>query len=186
MSCSFSPNCGSLDSLKCLGEVRLQSVRRPDALHARVAQPDRLGHLAHRPMRARRRLLGERHVHDPLDHFALAAGRKSRPLDWGHVDLRVRPEVVVERRGPAFGAPTTKKLGRVMRRCSSAPSRRRERGLGGHLVGDGERRGQPRALDAVEIDQPRHPVHLRPLDGEVGGRPPGGVQLRADAGVARG
>ena len=47
--------------LEAARQMRLEPVRRPDALHARMAQADRLGERARRPERGGRRLLVERH-----------------------------------------------------------------------------------------------------------------------------
>jgi maltose O-acetyltransferase len=55
----------------------------------------------------------------------------------------------------------------------------------GDLVGEGQAGGQPRGLDAEEIDQPRHAMVSRALYDEVLRRGPRWPQLGADAGVAR-
>jgi hypothetical protein len=47
--------------------------------------------------------------------------------------------------------------------------------------GDGQAGGQPRRLDAEQVDQPGQAVLARPLDGEVGWRFPWGAAFRPDA-----
>ena len=47
--------------------VRLQAVRRPDPLHAAMADPGRLGHRPASPVRRLARRFGERHLDDPFD-----------------------------------------------------------------------------------------------------------------------
>src|SRR5208283_2032955 len=41
-----------IGELEAARQVRLEVMRRPDALHARMAETDRLSHLAQRPVRA--------------------------------------------------------------------------------------------------------------------------------------
>ena len=47
---------GIVGELEAARQMRLQAMRRPDALHAGMAEADRLGELARRPRRARRLL----------------------------------------------------------------------------------------------------------------------------------
>ena len=74
---------GIVGQLEAARQMRLEPMRRSDALHARMAQDDRLGHFAQRPVGAPRRLLVER-----LDchrvQRRLAAGT-------GGVAVRARP-----------------------------------------------------------------------------------------------
>ena len=72
--------------LERLDQMGLQTMRRPDALNARWTQRDPLGELAHRPMRARHRLLVQRHANDPLDH-----ARRQRRFAAGRVASRSSP-----------------------------------------------------------------------------------------------
>lgn len=63
------PNLGDevrvIGQFEIFGQMRLQAVRRPDALDAGVAEPDHLGELAHAPMRAAGGFSPQRH----LDHL---------------------------------------------------------------------------------------------------------------------
>ena len=74
-----------LTKLRVVGELetarqmRLEPMRRLDALHARMAEADRLGHLAQRPVRALRRLFVERHGDDALDRRRLKRRLAPRP-----------------------------------------------------------------------------------------------------------
>src|SRR5258707_11043533 len=54
--------------LESLPQVRLQAVRTPNPLHARVADTSRLGQPASAPVRCGRRLLMQGHVNHLLDH----------------------------------------------------------------------------------------------------------------------
>jgi hypothetical protein len=65
--------------LETARQMRLEPMRRPDALHARMAEADRLGHLAQRPVRALRRLFVERHGDDALDRRRLKRRLAPRP-----------------------------------------------------------------------------------------------------------
>src|SRR5262245_46725045 len=55
----------------------------------------------------------------------------------------------------------------------------------GHVVTDGQRRGEAGALDAEQVDEAGNSVFRRRLDAKVRLRLAGPVQLRADAGVVR-
>ena len=55
----------------------------------------------------------------------------------------------------------------------------------GHLLGDRQRRGQARRLDAEQIYQPGHAVLGRPLDDEVGPGFARAAELGPDAGIGR-
>ena len=107
---------GVVGELEAARQMRLQPMRRQDALHARMAEADRLGELARRPMRASRRLLVERHVDNPLDRR-----RRQRRLASGTRGVAFEPrraerEIAI---APAIGGS----LGRAGR-----PSDRRHPG----------------------------------------------------------
>src|SRR5262249_57643683 len=53
------------------------------------------------------------------------------------------------------------------------------------LLGERKRAGQPRRLDAEEVNHARKPVLRRPFDHEIGGRLARARQLRPDAAIVR-
>ena len=71
--------------------MRLQAMRRPDPLHAAMADPRRLGHCPATPVRRLARRAIEGHRHDPLDHCRgqgrLAAGAGGIPQQAVHARL---------------------------------------------------------------------------------------------------
>ena len=79
--------------LEAARQVRLEPVRLPDALHARMAEADRLGELPRRPVRAARRLLMERHVDHALNRRRvqrrLAAGTGGVALEPGDAERKI-------------------------------------------------------------------------------------------------
>ena len=79
-----------IGELEAARQVRLQPVRRArlNALHARMAEADRRGHFAQRPVRAPRRLFVERHVDDASTVAASRGG--------------LRPGRVASRSSPAM------------------------------------------------------------------------------------
>ena len=50
---------------------------------------------------------------------------------------------------------------------------------------DGQRGCQARAFDAEQVDEARYPMHLLPVDAEIGGGSAGAGEFRADAAIGR-
>ncbi len=90
---------GQLEGLR---QMRLQPVRRPDALHAGVAESYGLGELACRPMRPRRRLLVQRHRDHPRNHRCRQRLLATRPGRIAFQPGDAAGKVVV---APAVGGP---------------------------------------------------------------------------------
>jgi hypothetical protein len=87
--------------LERVEEMRLQSVRMPDALDAAVGEARRLRHAAHAPVGRMRRLLVQRHVHDLLDLL----GRQWFDARWPGRVLAARP-FPLPRSGGASDGPS--------------------------------------------------------------------------------
>ena len=87
---TFSSNCGSLEILKVLHEMRLEAGLGPDALHAGVADPHLGRHRAHAPMRGCGRRLARRLG----QHLALDCRRQRL--------LARRPRLVAQKPVDAF------------------------------------------------------------------------------------
>ena len=76
---TFSSNCWIVESLKRLDEMRLQTVRLPDALHARPADAHGLRHRPHAPVRRARRRLARGLGEHLLTHALGQRRRAGRP-----------------------------------------------------------------------------------------------------------